>query len=108
MAMNHPNILSLLQVGQLDDGEGEGMFHLVLQFAPFGNLQNYLGSHGALKEKHAKILFGQLAGALGHMHQNSVIHRDIKCENLLLLDPSGQKLLVSDLGSSTICAPGEL
>lgn len=83
------------------------MIHLVLEYAGHGSLWRWIQHHGALKEKRAKRVFGQLAGALAHCHSHEVIHRDIKPENVLVCDASASRVLLSDFGSSTRCGPKE-
>ena len=39
---------------------------------------------GALRESLCRRLFHELASGLSYMHENDFVHRDIKCENLLI------------------------
>jgi len=59
------------------------------------SLRNRLEKGGALSEDDAVALVLQVASALGHGHQEGVIHRDVKPENILWLD---DRWVVSDFG----------
>ncbi len=46
----------------------------------------------------ARAIFSQIFFAVDHMHRNGWIHRDIKCENVLLADPFAKRVLLADFG----------
>ena len=79
--LNHPNIVSLHEVVSVDD-----FYCLVLDFYPGGNLCDMIGSQEGFKlqEEIARLLFRQILAGLGYLHSKSIIHRDIKLENILL------------------------
>lgn len=45
---------------------------------------DYLVARGRTPEKEARRLFRQILSAVEYCHTNSVVHRDLKAENLLL------------------------
>lgn len=51
-----------------------------------------------LPAQHARDLFAQLVDALSHVHKNGFVHRDIKCENILLTGPLRRQVLLADFG----------
>ena len=75
--LNHPNIVSLHEVVSVGD-----FYCLVLDFYPGGNLCDMIGSQEGFKlqEEIAKCL---LVG-LGYLHSKSIIHCNIKLENIML------------------------
>ena len=58
---------------------------LVLEHVGGGDFQQLLERHGSLAEHAVNIVITQVVEALGHMHSVSVLHRDIKLENILLV-----------------------
>lgn len=57
-----------------------------MNYAKDGSLMNYLHKQGKLAESQARSIMMQLLLALDLMHRTGIIHRDIKSDNILLLD----------------------
>lgn len=91
MRLDHPNIIRTYQV---IDSEEE--CYVVMQFASGGEMMDYLAVKSRLSEKEARKFFSQLISGLDHIHQASVVHRDLKLENLLLDDKNN--VLITDFG----------
>mgnify|MGYP002623920120 CR=1 FL=1 len=94
--INHPNIIKLLYVK-----ETENTFDLVMDYAKYGTLFEYVVRHKGLKEEIAFKFFIQIANAIKFLHDNDIIHRDIKPENILLFENDVVKLC--DFGWSIRC-----
>ena len=94
--LSHPNIVSLHEVVSVGD-----FYCLVLDFYPGGNLCDMIGSQEGykLEEEVARSLFKQILAGLGYLHSKSIIHRDIKLENILL-DKTQRKAVIADFGLS--------
>ena len=45
---------------------------------------DYLVEKGRIPEEETKSLFGQLCLAVAYLHDNGIVHRDLKLENVLL------------------------
>jgi len=71
-----------------------------------GDLLNYVRKRRRLKENVCKRLFHQIINAIGYVHQRSVVHRDIKLDNILL-DGKGN-VKIGDFGVSRIVKWGEI
>lgn len=77
--MNHPNIIKLLDVI-----ENQKMICMVMEYAPGGDLFDYIAKFQKLDQQEAWRIFKQLVTAVGYMHSQGFIHRDIKPENIFL------------------------
>jgi hypothetical protein len=77
----HENVVRYLDAG----ADAEGGPFLVTEYVPDGDTEQLLMSNGRpLRSSDAvQIIIGVLAG-LGHLHSQTIIHRDIKPQNILL------------------------
>jgi serine/threonine-protein kinase len=89
-ALQHPNILPLL-----DSGEAAGLFYYVMPYIEGESLRQRLEREGQLPLEDAARLTREVADALDYAHAQGIIHRDIKPENLLL---SRDHALIADFG----------
>ncbi|HWN44275.1 MAG TPA: tetratricopeptide repeat protein, partial [Thermoanaerobaculia bacterium] len=78
-ALDHPNVCTLYEIGEADDGR---MF-LAMAYVEGGTLRDRL-AQGPLEPLEAALLAAQVAEGLGAAHARGIIHRDIKPGNLLL------------------------
>jgi len=89
----HPNIIKLHEV--LYD-EPTGRLALVFELMDMNLYEAIKGRRHYLPEQKVKQYMYELMKALDHMHRNGIFHRDVKPENLLLLD---DMIKLADLGS---------
>lgn len=90
-SLAHPNIVSIYDVGE----EGD-IFYIVMEYVDGETLKDYVKKHGPLSVEEAIDIMEQLTSAIQHAHENGLIHRDIKPQNILI-DRSG-KIKVTDFG----------
>ncbi|KAG6809950.1 hypothetical protein H0H92_013941 [Tricholoma furcatifolium] len=62
----------------------ESYIWIVTELCCGGELFDYLAEKGRLSEDEAKLIFGQLCLAVAYLHDNGIVHRDLKLENVLL------------------------
>ncbi|KAJ3155725.1 hypothetical protein HDU86_004194 [Geranomyces michiganensis] len=98
--LRHPHVLEMLEIMDTDDA-----VFVVSERVSEDLLQN-IRLRGKLPEEVARKLFRQIASALRYLHEEvQVVHRDVKCENILL-DGNGDAKL-ADFGLSCYMAsPG--
>ncbi|HEY7346670.1 MAG TPA: protein kinase [Ktedonobacterales bacterium] len=90
--LSHPNILPLIEFGEEND-----LLYLVMPYAPDGTLRDLIARvNGPLPLSDATEIFTQLCDAVQYAHEQGIVHRDIKPQNVLI--QRGKHLLLADFG----------
>ena len=92
-AIDHPFIVKLRYAFQ----NSENLF-LIMDYYPGGDLGTYLMEEGTFSEKKAKTYIAEITLALEELHNNDIIFRDLKPENVMV-DAEGHIALI-DFGLS--------
>ncbi|MEK6337136.1 MAG: protein kinase [Acidobacteriota bacterium] len=95
--LNHPNILSIYDVGTHD-----GISFIVSELLEGETLRSRL-REGALPWLRFFDFAGQIAGALTAAHERGIVHRDLKPENMFITDHDKVKIL--DFGLARLAHP---
>jgi eukaryotic-like serine/threonine-protein kinase len=90
-SLNHENIVNIYDVG-----EDEGIYYIVMEYVRGTTLKQYIQQHAPLSVPKALNIMAQLASAISHAHQNRIVHRDIKPQNILINEDGMIK--VTDFG----------
>jgi serine/threonine protein kinase len=77
--IEHPNVVSVIETGDHD-----GMPWAAQRFISGGSLEERLDRWGALDLHQVIAIFKQVAGGLDVLHENGLIHRDLKPGNILV------------------------
>ena len=94
--LNHPNIVKVYDVSVNDH-----LQYIVMEYVDGMTLREYLNERGGkLTSRETVHFISQILKALEHAHANGVVHRDIKPQNIMLLD-NGQ-LRMMDFGIARI------
>jgi serine/threonine-protein kinase len=107
-ALSHPNIVSIYDRGEAEDGT----YYIAMEYLPGGTLKDRILKRGALAPRTAAAVALQIAEALRAAHAAGVVHRDIKPHNVLVTDTGDIK--VGDFGiaraatSSTMTRTGSI
>ncbi|KAG9466740.1 hypothetical protein GDO78_016188 [Eleutherodactylus coqui] len=73
-------------------------FIFVQEVAPAGNLLSIVKAKVGMQEDMLKRCVPQIASALGFMHSKGLVHRDIKLDNILLMDAECHSVKLADFG----------
>ncbi len=112
----HPNIVTVI-----DRGEQDGRQFIVFEYVDGMNLKELLDQEGRLDPREAIELSLQVARGLAFAHENGLVHRDVKPQNVLIdadgrakvtdfgiahaLDVDGMTITGTIMGSSNYIAP---
>jgi serine/threonine protein kinase/tetratricopeptide (TPR) repeat protein len=88
--LQHPHIVPLLSAG-----ETNGLPYFTMPYVKGESLKAHLVKVGELPLSEAIRILREVASALAYAHENSVVHRDIKPDNVLI---SGDSAVVTDFG----------
>ena len=89
--LNHPNIVKVYDVSF-----GERIQYIVMEHVDGITLKEYINEQGIIRWKEAVHFEMQILKALQHAHDKGIIHRDIKPQNIILLQDGSIK--VTDFG----------
>ena len=93
-SLTHPNIVNVYDVG-----EDRDMHYIVMEYVKGKTLKQYIQEFSPLSPAKSVQIMKQLTSAIAHAHENGIIHRDIKPQNILMDDEGNVK--VTDFGIAT-------
>ena len=96
--LNHPFVCAMRDVVRTNYH-----WYMLFEYVNGGQMLDYIISHGKLKEKQARKFGRQIASALDYCHRNSIVHRDLKIENILISKTGDIKII--DFGLSNLFSP---
>ncbi|RMZ86767.1 hypothetical protein DV736_g6007, partial [Chaetothyriales sp. CBS 134916] len=99
--LHHPYICKMIDVQKTNYH-----WYMLFEYVNGGQMLDYIIAHGRLKEKQARKFGRQIASALDYCHRNSVVHRDLKIENILISKNGDIKII--DFGLSNLFSPRSL
>ena len=89
--LDHPNIVHVYTVGDYKQQP-----FIVMEYVKGKTLKDYLREHGALEPQTVIHIMTQLAEGVLYAHQNNIIHRDLKSQNIMITDD--QVIKITDFG----------
>lgn len=89
--LSHPNIVKVYDVSF-----GEKLQYIVMEYVDGITLKEYIQKQRAITWNDALFFTTQILKALQHAHDNGIVHRDIKPQNIILL--SNGDIKVADFG----------
>ncbi|HEX4475980.1 MAG TPA: serine/threonine-protein kinase [Polyangiaceae bacterium] len=102
--IDHPNVTLATDFGKLEDGS----FYLVLEYVPGRSLTQALKEDGPFPVERGLFVTRQMAAALAAAHAADVVHRDLKPDNVMLIERGGTKdfVKVLDFGIAKVSGEG--
>lgn len=97
-SLNHPNIISYI-AGFYNDDKKELV--IITEIFNGGSLRNHITKFGMQRLRVVKQWCTEILKGLKYLHElpNPIIHRDIKCDNIFIINTTGQ-VKIGDLGFS--------
>ena len=89
--LSHPNVVNVYDVGEDDD-----LYYIVMELVEGITLKRFIEKKGRLDVKEAIGIGVQIAQGMQAAHDNSIIHRDIKPQNIIISKEG--KVKVTDFG----------
>ncbi len=89
--ISNPHVVSIYDVGFEN-----GLYYIVMEYVDGITLKEYIAEKGVLPWKKAAEFAAQICEGLSAAHKKSVIHRDIKPQNIIMTQ--GEVLKVTDFG----------
>ena len=90
--VRHPHIVHVFEFIEVCNGK----LYIVMEAAATDLLQA-VQRNGRIPGGQARDLFAQIAGAVRYLHDHHLVHRDLKCENVLL-SPDERRVKLTDFG----------
>ena len=90
--LNHPHVVGVIDAGE----DGQGGAFIVLEYIQGETLKDRIRRHGRLPVPEAIAYAIEIARALGAAHQQGIVHRDVKPQNVLIDEEGTAK--VTDFG----------
>ncbi len=89
-AIDHANICAVTDFAVDENND----FYLVMEYLDGQTLQKYIQNNGPIPLKDAIFIMMQLLSCLQCVHEKGIVHRDIKSENIALIEKEGTNLFV--------------
>jgi serine/threonine protein kinase/tetratricopeptide (TPR) repeat protein len=90
--INHSNIMSIHDIGTAQDESGKELNYIVMEFIEGESLTSYLGSKTHQLKDLLRIA-EKIAVGLAAAHSLSIVHRDIKTDNIIINSEGDPKIL---------------
>ena len=100
-SLSHPNIVEMYDVG-----EDNGNYFIVMEYVEGKSLKSLIKKRGGLTLPEVLDIMLQLTDGIACAHNSYIIHRDIKPQNILVLDDGRVK--ITDFGIAQALKRGEL
>ena len=101
--LNHKNILKIYHSGESiikdQNNKIKEVYFIIEEYMKYGELLNYIYLTKGFGENYGRIIFESLLDGIEYLHNNNIVHRDIKVDNIMISDDLNIKLV--DFGFAT-------
>jgi eukaryotic-like serine/threonine-protein kinase len=94
--LNHPHIVTVIDAGEEPAEDGGSTPYIVLEYVEGETLKELIRREGPLDIPQAIAYAIEIARALGAAHEQMIVHRDVKPQNVLIGQEGGAK--ITDFG----------
>jgi len=98
----HPNVAKNLEIY-----EDDRRFYVVSEYPSGGDLVDHILEFEIFNEYEVNVITRQILSAIGYLHENHIVIRDLKPESLFFASHKTDTLKLLDFGSATILRPGD-
>lgn len=91
--LHHPNIVSLK--GFYEDADN---YYIIMELVPGGDLMGFVEDFGPVGEEATKVITTQILEGINYVHQLGISHRDLKPDNILIMQDEPILVKITDFG----------
>lgn len=95
--LDHRNIVKLKSF--YEDIEN---YYLVMEFVPGGDLMDFVAANGAIGEDATQVITKQILDGIAYVHRLGISHRDLKPDNILIMQDDPILVKITDFGLAKI------
>lgn len=95
--LDHPNIVRLKSF--YEDVEN---YYLVMELVPGGDLMDFVAANGAIGEDATQVITKQILDGIAYVHRLGILHRDLKPDNILIMQDDPIIVKITDFGLAKI------
>lgn len=95
--LDHPNIVKLKSF--YEDVEN---YYLVMELVPGGDLMDFVAANGAIGEDATQVITKQILDGIAYVHRMGISHRDLKPDNILIMQDDPILVKITDFGLAKI------
>ncbi|KAI8142826.1 kinase-like domain-containing protein [Fennellomyces sp. T-0311] len=94
---HHPCIVRMERILEVN-----GAFFIAMELGPDGDLFDHISTMpNPMTEDEVKIVFDQIFHAVDYIHDQEIAHRDLKLENIIIMDKKTLQVKIADFGLAT-------
>lgn len=95
--LDHPNIVKLKSFYEDMDN-----YYIVMELVPGGDLMDFVAANGAIGEEATQVITKQILEGVAYVHKLGISHRDLKPDNILIMQDDPILVKISDFGLAKI------